>query len=59
MALAQDNAESDAIAIEHVHYVDPSMDGACVACIGARRIFCMDGGREGLGDVSDSKQGSC
>ena len=35
------------------------MDGACVACIGARRIFCMDGGREGLGDVSDSKQGSC
>ena len=44
----------------HVHYVDPSMDGSCVACVGARRIYCMDGGREEVGgDIWDSKLGSC
>ena len=39
------------------------MDGSCVACIGARRIYCMDGGRgedgEEQGDIWDSKLGSC
>ena len=30
----------------HSHYVDPSMDGSCTACVGARRIYCLDGGRE-------------
>ena len=29
-----------------MHYVDPSLDGSCVACVGARRIYCVDGGRE-------------
>ena len=45
---------------EHVHYVDPSMDGHCVACIGARRIFCMDGKHpDGNGDLNNSKNGTC
>ena len=43
----------------HDHYVDPSMDGSCVACVGARRIYCMDGGRDGEGDISDTKLGTC
>ena len=35
------------------------MDGSCVACVGARRIYCMDGGRDDIGDVWDTKLGSC
>ena len=27
----------------HSHAADPSFDGHCVACVGARRIFCLDG----------------
>ena len=54
--LSEDELEE---AIGHVHYVDPSMDGSCVACVGARRIYCMDGGRDGVGDVWDTKLGSC
>lgn len=49
LALAQPNGsgmtqeEVDELAEEHDHYVDPSMDGSCIACVGARRIYCMDG----------------
>ena len=46
---------------DHVHFVDPSMDGHCVACIGARRIYCLDGSlaEDGKGDVNDYSLGSC
>ena len=27
----------------HSHDIDPSLDGHCIACVGARRIFCLDG----------------
>ena len=45
----------------HDHYVAPTFDGHCVACIGARRIYCMDGGRveDGSGDVTDPSLASC
>lgn len=48
--------------------MDVSFHGHCVACIGARRNFCMDGLRESLvsgsteeipGDITDAKEGSC
>jgi len=45
--------------MDDVHYVDPSMNGSCVACIGARRIYCMDGSGKINGDVNDYKLGSC
>ena len=32
--------------VDHVHYIDPALDGSCTACVGARRIYCLDGGRE-------------
>ena len=47
---------------EHVHYIDPSMDGHCVACIGKRHIYCLDGTNTGdgsIGDKSDYSLGSC
>ena len=46
---------------DHAHYVDPSMDGSCTACIGARRIYCLDGsgGQDGNGNPFDFTIGSC
>ena len=60
--LGQGADDSDDEDEEHVHYIDPSMDGHCVACIGARRIFCLDGSftkDDQPGDKSDFSLGSC
>ena len=45
----QNNSES---LVDHHHQVDTSLDGACVACIGARSIYCVD-------DSLDFSTGQC
>ena len=42
----------------HDHDTDPSLDGSCVACVGARRIYCLDGDENGE-NKSDLAFGSC
>ena len=53
------DAQSEKDAAAHVHFVEPSMDGSCIACVGARRIYCLDGSGAEDGDVNDYKLGSC
>ena len=42
----------------HSHESDTSLDGSCVACVGARRIYCLDGD-ENNANLEDESQGSC
>ena len=38
---------------------DNQFDGRCVACIAARRIFCMDNQDTATGGPSNQQEGSC
>ena len=46
------NEENNEAAMDHIHKVDTSLDGSCVACIGARSIYCVD-------DSLDFSTGQC
>ena len=42
----------------HSHAHNASLDGHCIACVGARRIFCMDGD-ENNQNLEVQEYGSC